>query len=343
MNASLLPLTLTSLLLIAALLLSSCDTLPLQPRDNDDDDILPPFVSGNRIDSYPDWSPDGKQIAYTHWPQTPEEAQNGPEMQIWILDVETGQKWFLTPGWLPDWSPDGKRIAFVQGGYEQADIYVVEVATSAVQRLTEWGWCFYPSWSPDGKRIAFDTNYGDSRGANVIWTMNADGSGKKDISQHGVGEWRMPAWSPDGSKIAYIRYTEDVHSGSAEEVFVMDTTGQNSIRLTFNKRNDRRPSWSPDGKRITWNSHGGGSDDTSGIWVMEIDGSNQRLLARRGFFPSWSPDGERVAYQRWNEEENATLWIMNADGSNQRPLTRLEDYQLTKPQPEQLNGGDAVR
>jgi Tol biopolymer transport system component len=54
--------------------------------------------------------------------------------------------------------------------------------------------------------------------------MNADGTGKKDISEHGAGEWRMPEWSNDGEKILYSRFIEEI---DAPELFLMDTSGQN--------------------------------------------------------------------------------------------------------------------
>ena len=323
------------LFLFAALALwSGCDAVS-EPEPGDDL-IEWPIVSTTLIDSYPAWSPDGRTIAYTHQPQTEEEAQNGAEMQLWLLDVETGEKRFLTLGWLPAWSPDGARIAYVRGGYDAADIYVVEVATGAVERLTEWGWCFYPSWSPDGTRIAFDTNHGDEKGANVIWIMSADGSGKRDISQHGVGEWRMPSWSPDGSKILHIRYVSDKSAAGvlSSELFTMDTTGGSPIRLTQNAGDDGHPAWSPDGSQIAWNSSGGDSD--SGVWVMNADGTGQRLYVPRSAHPSWSPDGRRVVFLRWHNEVG-TLWIADGDGSDARALTTPEDYL-----PPNKNGGEPM-
>ena len=44
-----------------------------------------------------------------------------------------------------------------------------------------------PSWSPDGTRIAY---YRDGQ----IWVMNADGSGKKQISSGSGGD--HPDWGP---------------------------------------------------------------------------------------------------------------------------------------------------
>lgn len=281
------------------------------------------------IDSYPAWGPDGRTIAYTHYSGEPFD-ERGPD-QIWLLDVETRERRFLTPGWDPAWSPDGTRLAYVIGALGGADIYVVEIETGEVRRLTEWGSSFSPSWSPDGEWITFDTNYGDPKGANVIWIMRADGSEKTDISEHGIGEWRHPDWCSTG-EIVHLRYIDGV---VFEEIFVMDSRGGNARRLTSDDRSDRHPACSPDGRRIAWDSYGSGDDPTSGIWVMDADGGSKRQITRYGGFPSWSPDGQRVVYYGLLEDPLASgstyrpgvLFLMNADGSGKQQLTAPEDYE----------------
>jgi Tol biopolymer transport system component len=298
-------------LLIFALLFSfSC-------KDNNPIDgsiITPPIETFRTIDTEPAWSPDGKTIAHVHVPRDSAERQQGPT-GIWLSDLQTMSKTFLTAGSEPDWSPDGKKIAFEQN----ADIYIIDVETKQEVQLTTWGSCFFPSWSPDGKKIAFDTDFDDLKGANVIWIMNTDGSGKKDISQHNVGEWREPKWSRNGLKILHIRYI----GVTFPELFLMDTAGNNAIRLTYNSFTDRDHAWSPDGSKIAWGSYGEGSDPASGIWVMNTDGTDQKQLTHWGGYPSWSPDGTKIVYYQTNPDSNTgTLWIMNADGTNQQQLTK---------------------
>lgn len=149
--------------------------------------------------------------------------------------------------------------------------------------------------------------------------MNSDGSGKKEISQPGKGEWRDPEWSKDGNQILHIRYI----GVDIPEIFLMDSTGSNSIQLTFNSFVDRDPSWSADGTKIVWGSYGSGNDPKSGIWVMDSNGTNQKQLTHWGGYPSWSPDGTQIVYYQSNDDSaTGTLWIMNAEGGNQHQLTK---------------------
>ena len=71
---------------------------------------------------------------------------------------------------------------------------------------------------------------------------------------------------------------------------------------------------------------------TSEIYVMEVDGNNQRRLTNNpnnDISPSWSPDGKRIAFMSDRDEHvdrpgglsNYEIYVMDADGGNPRNLT----------------------
>lgn len=284
----------------------------------DDDGIIKPIVSsGERA---PAFSPDGEFIAYGSY------SLGG----IWLFEIATEESEYLTDGSLPDWSLDGKEIVYVR----DRDIYKINVETREIKQLTTWGSCFFPDWSPDGERIAFDTNHDDPGGANVIWLMDSNGANYKDISIHGTGEWREPDWSPSGDRLVHIRYVDVTFP----EIFVMDSSGQNSIRLTDNQVDDYRPAWSPNGSKIAYVGETRNADNWScyNIWIMDTNGNNKTQLTFEpegenwsgAFDPCWSPDGYQIVYALVEEfekkkeiEHTYHLWIMDADGENKRQLT----------------------
>src|SRR5215212_669754 len=66
---------------------------------------------------------------------------------------------------------------------------------------------------------------------------------------------------------------------SNEEIYVMDSNGQNQTRLTFNPADDTNIAISPDGTKIVFESQGNSNRE---IFVMNRDGSNKMIRARHG-------------------------------------------------------------
>ncbi len=67
------------------------------------------------------------------------------------------------------------------------------------------------------------------------------------------------------------------------------------------------------------------SDDTSEIWVLDLDTGLLAQLTHNNavdWIPSWSPDGKRIAFTT-KRQGNYDIWVMNADGSNQKPWITL--------------------
>lgn len=265
-----------------------------------------PLPEYDSIDEAPDWSPDGKWIAYHHF-----NRDNNDSLYptgLYIVDTNGTNRKILIKGnvYSPDWSPDGSEIVF-----RYDEIYSIKIDGNGIRQITSVGQAYFPSWSPDGSRIAFDTGYNDSTGAKAIWITNSEGNDLRDISQHGTGEWRMPAWSPDGKNIVHIRYI----GINTPEIYIMDSLGRNSVRLTFNEVFDLYPKWSYDGEKITWTS----GNDQNEIWTMNSNGTNQYYLTK-GYYPCWSPDNKKIVYSKPIHDKIA-LFIIDIDTREIKQLT----------------------
>ncbi len=117
----------------------------------------PHFDALEFLDGSGAWSPDSKQFVF------PASRRGGAVLAI----VEPGigktlrELRFEQLGQIasPAWSPDGKRLAFVglAGGW--SDLYVYDLASASLARLTRDGFGdLHPAWSPDGRSIVFATD-----------------------------------------------------------------------------------------------------------------------------------------------------------------------------------------
>ena len=92
---------------------------------------------------------------------------------------------------------------------------------------------FWFSWSPDGRKIAFESNFD-------IYVVNADGTGRRNLSRSPAADIERPVWSPDGRRVAFQSY----RTGDWE-IFAIRPDGSGLRNLTRSPADDVGPAWSP--------------------------------------------------------------------------------------------------
>jgi len=249
------------------------------------------------------WSPDGSQLVFTR------KIRGDPE-HLWIMNADGSNLRQLTHGpgeeTEPSWSPDGTKIAFTRieedsngdgefnSWLDDGEIWVLDLRTNEERQLTfnspspyryyQEKYCspsvdWYPTWSPDGTKIAYISARSGSpdRCASDIWIMNADGSGKRKLTDNGMWVWG-PSWSVN-DEIAFVAYNRET---TKDDIWAMGINGSNFHKVTDFLGWEQFPHWSPDGRNIAFNrgKNGGGEKD---IWVIDTTDESLRNLTTSPF------------------------------------------------------------
>lgn len=223
------------------------------------------------------------------------------------------------------------------------DVYTVDPGGSNQVRLTTDERSASPVWSPDGKKIAFASSRDRSDYGNEIYTMNADGSDVRRLTNHPPRNDYQPKWSPDGKKIVFISSRVEPEpdncssapAGCNFEIYAVNADGTGETRLTNSAGIDRNPTWSPDGKRVVFESKRDGNYE---IYAVNADGTGITRLTndpRNDRNPQWSPLGDEIAFDRETPVSPysyvAHVNTVNPDGSGVQELSLPGSYTETEP------------
>jgi TolB protein len=238
------------------------------------------------------------------------------------------------------WSPDGSSLLMVLSGSHDL-IYKADTAGTVVRLLSPRcaGNCLgdsSPTYTRSGAKIAFERAFGpitnDTAAAVALLTMNADGSGLKQLTQKKKPtstEDHMPSWSPDGKRIAFQRYNTTAQPAGRSAIYVMNADATHLRRLTPRSMDASNPRWSPDGTRIAFNDYAEDvSNKSANVYTIRPDGTSLRKVThysggtKRAFVNDWSPDGRQIVYHLIGNTVN-DLYVVNRDGTNTHALTRL--------------------
>jgi Tol biopolymer transport system component len=240
------------------------------------------------------------------------------------LDPKTGAKDYLFDGCSirPRISPDGLTVAYQSEGSlwvrcldknsQPKRIMDMDGATSGSP----------PNWSADGKQLVISLGHNSREQRRSPWVfktvrVNVDGSGREELPippEDGVHDWsRDGRWfltaSGRGAKFGW-------------QLYVMKPDGQEVRRITT-EGNPFYARFSPDGRRVLYTD--GARPVKSGIWVVDANGGNRRLIypldSTTKASACWSLDGKRIAVSL--VELPIVLPLVNLPLARNRPPVRI--------------------
>ena len=256
-----------------------------------------PLSDSGYFTGFPVFSPDGQYLYYIE--DTPHDTR-----ALVQLRLEDRKKIRLKEGNFSgsfSISSDGQRIYFCKADlykayYQRSDLYMLDLATRKVKRLTRGARAFDPAISPDESVLVYvTTSLGDMK----LMQMNLEsGETSTLFAASERRQVRQPAFSADGARIAVQFLGVD----GRQDIYVMNRDGTEAIPILVDYAVDASPSWGLNDEHLFFNS------DRSGVPnIFAYSFSEQRLyqvtnVLTGAFDPTTSRDGSLLAFTEYSSK-----------------------------------------
>ena len=229
----------------------------------------------------PCWSPSGRSVFYSKYGRTGIDILETTTGARRMTRVVSGFRGINTGAAV---SPDGRRMAVILSIDHLVDLYVMEIGSRRLTRLTK-GIAVEasPCWSPDGRRIAYVS---DVTGAPRIHVVDLNGGGRMRLPTIGA-DAVTPDWSGDDKIVFASRI------GGAYTLGVYDFRTGRATRITTAPGSWESPAWAADNRQVVCKRTLGGK---SGLFVVDTFTGKVRELLSTGCqlsMPAWSPCAPR--------------------------------------------------
>ena len=327
------------------------------------------YTRGEKNSSAPEWSPDGKLLAFLT------DREKDGERQVWMMPADGGEAWAVTShkGGVSGFrfSPEGRQLllsATDQPNKDEEDrkkvkddtmvidhdikmthLWLWNIEKKEAKRLTEGDFTTSdPQWSPDGARVTYTTRptpKADDGSLSDIWMLTIAGGEKKKLTQTGSND--SARWSPDGKWLAYTGSPERNGGVSQTNLYLIPATGGAPKQLTTNfDLNVGTPVWGRDGRTIYF-----GTNVLEAIEVYSCDvasGAVKQLSLNGGStgIAEVSLDGKTLVGTLSGPQGPSELYKAGLDFKGRTLLTDhnawLKDYALADTETVKWKGKDGM-
>jgi Tol biopolymer transport system component len=181
-----------------------------------------------------------------------------------------------------------------------------------------------PVWSPDGRQIAFADIVGATvSGSWGIFVVDADGSGRRQLTRGSLFTPHGISWSADGKTLAFDAFM----SGGPTSVYTVPVAGGNAAKVT----SGWSPTWAPGNKLVVTDESEGQFGRDVRLYSVNLDGTDRQTFVQCPEIDFdqpcgdgdavFSADAKKIAFDNNLFGSASAVYTMNADGSGRRQIT----------------------
>jgi Tol biopolymer transport system component len=170
------------------------------------------------------------------------------------------------------------------------EIWVLELARGALNKVAFEGSNHIPVWTPDGRHLVFSS---DREGPFNLFWKPADGSGAAE--RLSTSDWHQDpsSWSPDGKVLAFAQD----HPATSWDIWLLHVNGERREEpFLCSSFDEYHPMISPDGQWLAYQSDESGRFE---VYVQPFPAGGRKWLisTQGGTAPLWARDGTRLFYR----------------------------------------------
>ena len=268
-------------------------------------------------EAYPNWSPDGKFIAYTSL------ADGKTSINVVVLesakireisDRHLGEIFSIRA----TWSPDSQKLAVNAKvlGMEQMLIYDIRGGSPNI--LIEKRRIRHPTWSPVGGRIYF---VGEKHEQGDLWSVDVE-TLEYDAFNTGGYEVSYASWSSEGEWLAFQNFNEVTNS---VQIYVVPSSGGFPTAVTTNESFSFAitVAWDYASDQLLFTGQPVNLNVNHAVALVDTAGGDKRILKEftdQSIFtwwrnhPSWSPDEKMIGFTYQRADTTMVMLISTETG-----------------------------
>ena len=234
------------------------------------------------------WAPDGDRIAFVA-----KHHDANYLLEVNILTEELTQYFKLDYDNVtsPDYDGSGERVIFSALKEGQTDLYIIELLTGEIERLTFDPFNdTHPSWHPTTGKIVYTSERG-GKNRLVLIDLNR---GTERVLTNGTYNAISPTWTPDGESILFCSDGQSIY-----DIYKLAIVEKASIEAGTVTEAETQPEQQTNNtaQKVSLFTEDDGTEAANQVWQVELTRLTNMMTGC--FNPSLSPDGKQLLFSAY--------------------------------------------